>query len=571
MRNHFARRCVLLVRAAVLVVVVSCSSGDPGRPDAASSTTAVTTAEPSATAPSPTESSSAPSTAGSDAAALPLRPDWPLGGIWLASGLDDDGAIVDPRLAFTTEDVSVAAVVALGADVAAGATLVVEWFAVGIDERVPLFTHEIPVGPGGLAVSRGAAPAGLARGFYEVVATLGDHQTTTPWIVRDADEDDSSATGLRRAAQAPQAAAPEPNEPPSDDDYDWTGERGTPLGPEPPPGPCEPSLLIGQFTPLTSVYGSASWRGTCATLVIAATVAGPAVTLYSGDVSGEEVRSASTPSVAVCDLPGGSDMPGTVVRFDATLDDGANVTDNVVLNDMGPGVVGDVNSQPSPGSRVEPGQTIALEALGMQFAPALGIESLKLLALGQEIGSTGNASGSTEPIACDDGRFFALLEKEYVVPDPPPPVIEICAVATTFDDHEDRGCIEFTTGEVWTGSYAGTVTWDCNVLGNLSGTLNGTFTITVGADGAATMDIVHTVTGSCGGPDVGTLTTPLTVSGKRTPTGFEFPDIFAVTDSITLTVSGDQATGTLTGSGDGGSNLGINLVNVDVTYQATRS
>ena len=157
------------------------------------------------------------------------------------------------------------------------------------------------------------------------------------------------------------------------------------------------------------------------------------------------------------------------------------------------------------------------------------------------------------------------------MPDPPPPVIEICAVATTFDDHEGRGCIEFTTGEVWTGSYAGTVTWDCNVLGNRSGTLGGTFTITVGADGAATMEIVHTVTGSCGGPDVGTLTTPLTITGKRTPTGFEFPDYFAVTDTITLTVSGDRATGTLTGAGDGGSNLGINLVNAEVTFEATRS
>ena len=36
-------------------------------------------------------------------------------------------------------------------------------------------------------------------------------------------------------------------------------------------------------------------------------------------------------------------------------------------------------------------------------------------------------------------------------------------VATTFDDHEGRGCIDFTTGEVWTGSYAGTLTWDSPV------------------------------------------------------------------------------------------------------------
>jgi hypothetical protein len=561
--------------AALLVLVVSCSGEGSGRQAASStdaqSVDAPSTATPSTASPStatPSSSTTVPSSGDGPESTLPLQPDWPLGGIWLASGLDSDGAIVDPRLAFTTDDVEVAAVVALGADVPDGATLLVEWFEISLDERVPLFAHEIPVGPGGLAVSRGASSGGLAPGFYEVVATLGEHQTMTPWVVRDAASGASSGTGLRKATPTPSAPAPQP---PADDDYDWTGERGTPLGPEPPPGPCAPSFVVGQFTPLTSVYGSASWRGTCTTLVIAATVSGPAVTLYSADVSGDEVRSDSSPNVPVCDLPGGSDMPGTVVRFDATFDDGEVLTDDVVLNDMGPGVVGDVNSQPPPGSRVEPGQTITLEALGMQFAPALGIDTLGLFALGQEIGTTGNASGSTEPIACDPGRFFALLESEYVVPDPPPPVIEICAVATTFDDHQGEGCIEFTTGEVWTGSYAGTVTWDCNVLGNLSGTLDGTFTITVGAGGAATMDITHTVTGSCGGPDVGTLTTPLTITGKRTPTGFEFPDFFGVTDSFTITVSGDGGTGTLAGAGDGGSNLGTTLVSVEVTFDATRA
>jgi hypothetical protein len=63
----------------------------------------------------------------------------------------------------------------------------------------------------------------------------------------------------------------------------------------------------------------------------------------------------------------------------------------------------------------------------------------------------------------------------------------------------------------------------------------------------------------------------LTITGQRTSTGFVFPDYFGVTDSFTLTASGDRATGTLTGAGDGGSNLGVNLVNVDVTFDATRS
>ena len=195
-------------------------------------------------------------------------------------------------------------------------------------------------------------------------------------------------------------------------------------------------------------------------LSIAAAVSGAPRTLYSADVSDREVSSDSSPNVDVCDLPGGSDMPGTVVHFDATLDDQV-ISEDLVLPDRGPGVVADVDSIPPPGSSVE-----------------------------------------------------------------------ICAVATTFDDHEGRGCIVFTSGEVWTGSYTGTLTWDCNVLGQRSGTLDGTFTITVAPDGVATMEVVHTVTGSCGGPDVGTLTTPLTITRTRTQTGFEYPDYFEVTDRV---------------------------------------
>ena len=75
-----------------------------------------------------------------------------------------------------------------------------------------------------------------------------------------------------------------------------------------------------------------------------------------------------------------------------------------------------MDSFPATGSHVEPGQTIALRALGMQIAPTLGIETLELFALGQQIDTTGNASGSTEPIACDAGRFFALLERSTSCP-----------------------------------------------------------------------------------------------------------------------------------------------------------
>jgi hypothetical protein len=209
---------------------------------------------------------------------------------------------------------------------------------------------------------------------------------------------------------------------------------------------------LGIFTPITAVYAIGIWSGTCSTLTLSASVSGPPTTLYSADVSEDENGQDSSPNVDVCDLSGGSDMPGTVVHFEARLDEGSTATSELTLGDKGPGVVAGLNSNPESGARVEPGQTIGLKAIGMLLAPAQGIERLRLLAQGQEIGTAGNASGSTEPIPCDPGRFFAELDGEYTVPDPAPPVIEICAVATTFDGYEREDCAQFFTGQAWTGT-----------------------------------------------------------------------------------------------------------------------
>ncbi len=153
MRVDGARKCVPALLVAVFLAAVSCSGADSERPDAAAvSPTLPPPSAPSSSAPASAAPSSDAASPAGGAEPGPLQPDWPLGGIWLASGIDGDGLIADPRLAFTTDDLAVAAVVALGADVPDGATLLVEWFGVALDERTPLFTHEIPVGPGGLAV-----------------------------------------------------------------------------------------------------------------------------------------------------------------------------------------------------------------------------------------------------------------------------------------------------------------------------------------------------------------------------------------------------------------------------------
>lgn len=106
--------------------------------------------------------------------------------------------------------------------------------------------------------------------------------------------------------------------------------------------------------------------------------------------------------------------------------------------------------------------------------------------------------------------------------------------------------------ERWDGTYSGTVVWDCGAGGIQEGAIEATFTVEVDEEGTATMQAAHNVTGSCAGADVGTLTTPLTVTGQRTSEGFEFPSgLWGPPGSFTITVSGDRGRGTLSGPAPG--------------------
>jgi hypothetical protein len=118
--------------------------------------------------------------------------------------------------------------------------------------------------------------------------------------------------------------------------------------------------------------------------------------------------------------------------------------------------------------------------------------------------------------------------------------------------------------ETWTGTYSGTITFDCNVLGVKSGTMDGQFTIKVDASGVATLEGTNTTSASCG-PEV-TATTPVTLIGSRTPTGFEFPSLWGI--PLTITVSGDRGTGAISEAGPG---LGLTTLTADITFSVERT
>lgn len=380
-----------------------------------------------------------------------LQSDGPLRGVVLAKGVNKQGSIVGPRLAFTTRDKQATAVIGLGRD-APKATLTVAWYRlVGAGGRQHLFSHKIRVGPGALAFSQGVAKGGLAPGLYETVATLGERQVRTPWLVRRrgsaalvsapaADGASPELISSRSAQGTPSWDLPSPGE------SGVRGEDGLPL-PDGERDTCEVQSLDAGWTPYTDLDVAAFWLGPCSMLTLSAGVTGALVPLGS---EGPPLTGPVTGQADLCGLPGGSDLPGTVIRIEAT--GSAIARQSYVLEDHGETLTAGVEAIPAEGSNVAAGERIKLHALALVAPPAQGIKVLYVDDGNDLIESVGNVSGSTEPVSCDPRRYLAELFAEYQVPADPPPVIEICANAEGFDDVRARDCIEFYTGERWEGT-----------------------------------------------------------------------------------------------------------------------
>jgi hypothetical protein len=252
--------------------------------------------------------------------------------------------LIDPRLGFTTDDKSATAVVGLGVDVPEGATLTVAWYRLrGVDGREHLFSHKIVVGPGGLARSQGVAPKGLAPGQYETVATMGERQVRAPWVVRVAAEPQRYGAGSAEFTSfVSQAPSPQEDwEVPGPGESSWDGD----LPPPPEGSPPDTCTIVGfhpGLVPLTDVTASAFALGPCSELTLDATVAGLRVRI--GSMEPGHAFSSVYGQVDVCSLPGGRDLPGTVVRFQVS--GSATGELDFTLPDLGP--------SSSPGSSPNP-------------------------------------------------------------------------------------------------------------------------------------------------------------------------------------------------------------------------
>ena len=286
-----------------------------------------------------------------------LQGDGPLHGIAMAARAPAGVSPVAPSLLFTTEHTEATAVVGLGPDVPEDGTLTVAWYRLaGPDRREYLFSHRITVGPGGRALSQGVSATGLAPGMYETVATLEAWQVRTPWIVRAA----STAAAARGEVEPGNAvlvsarvAAPPDDEPwnvPESGESSWWQEPAagelSPARPPPDPERCTLNDISGGMDPMIDVSAHVTWLGKCPERTLAATVSGTPQTLASLEAT-ETPYSLMYGEVNVCELPGGSDLPGTVVRFTATGGADGPQTSEYPLPDYGEFLVAGVESSPS--------------------------------------------------------------------------------------------------------------------------------------------------------------------------------------------------------------------------------
>lgn len=416
-----------------------------------------------------------------------LHADGPLRGLILTPGPPAEGLGVTPQLAFSPQDKEVYALVGLGDDVPEGATLTVVWYRIsGIDERQPLFTHEIAVGPGGSAYSQAIADGGLAPGVYETVATLAESQVRIPWVVRVAERGAPTVGGQTGAAA--ESTGDEDWNVPGGGDSGWNEPQERETAPS-PPGPCQVFGIDPDFEPFLDVEAKVLWGGTCATMNLAAAVAGSPQILASASDTAARLPILYA-AAEVCSLPGGSDIPGTAVHWTATGSDDETATAVFALPDFGPTLEALVQSVPDAGARVTPGQRIALRGMAVVIPPALGIEKLSLRVGDQLTQEVGNVSETSSPQPCDIGRYAAISYTHYEVPSDPPAVIRICAGATGFDGTEAEHCIEFFTGEVWAGTmrltFDGNVVYAADTVPPCRGVADFVMTLSVDDDGTVT-------------------------------------------------------------------------------------
>ncbi len=406
----------------------------------------------------------------------------PILGMTVAPSLDGQGRPAAASFTFSSEQPEMVVLVQVGA-LTNAASLNVAWYQTTEEGDVKLFEHQVEVQAYDRAFSTGLNPGGLlAAGAYKVTATIAGQTQEMEW---DVASQSSAVTPVDSSAARGQPPIPGDSGVISNFSANSQSAAGA---------DCKISLggygdgELDTDADKVLVF-SEEWgcNPNNAVFQVKATVDGP-MTFVGAQYHDGTVVFAANP----CALSGGSDLPGTKVKFSAHVESREDVPDAGVTITLGDDTLAPrikVESTPSKGTKVEAGDEIAITVTATEKRAGgpwqTGVQQIQVTAdpgglLGEPLIVEGRL-----PKACGQKSWEQNYKVTYTVPKNPPPIVTLCAIADDFAGNQNSKCAEFPTGDVWTGTVHSETVGD---YGNAGTCINEAwdlqFRVVVGGDGS---------------------------------------------------------------------------------------
>lgn len=515
----------------------------------------------------------------------------PILGMMTATGFDDKGQPQNPSFAFAPTEPQLVVIVQVGkldsggqassaswiqletvASAADDPVVNIAWYQTSDESEQKLFEHQVKVQSYDRAYSIGKSKGTLKAGSYKVRATLAGQTQEVPLQVHPPKADASSGTSPQLQVTA--ASSDGSWQGVDQGDLPVPGESGTIARPSGASSTGDPgheeqrASAEGGYLRIEAFVGEDftdyrqntvdAWvlpyriredldgpeTGHSDDLLgeVTATVTGPAKHL--GTFTGRanisirnllDGRDQFSFGVDPCTLAGGSDLPDSTVTFEAMLKRG----EQVVVRDVEVIKLGKdstypelrVKSNPRAGKKVKAGDVIKIEATASETRSGgpwqTGVQRVQLTSPERLIEEWTHPSRL--PAACDKKSWSQVLKGSYKVPNKPPPVIKLCAIAEDYAGNENFKCGEFPTGDVWEGTLNTDVTVASPAVSCTGGKWQAKIKIVAGEDGTASGDItvVDASKSSCSSGGAGG---PYAIVGSKSPitavvndAGFTFP------------------------------------------------
>ncbi len=440
----------------------------------------------------------------------------PILGMMTATGLDDKGQPQNPSFAFAPTEPQLVVIVQIGrldtdtsqtktsslqletvASAADDPIVNIAWYQISDESEQKLFEHQVKVQSYERAYSIGKSRGTLKTGSYKVKATLAGQTQETELEVRLPNAARSSVgEGEDAATGAPPVDGGSGTVPGSSGARATSGDSNSGSSPR-AQRPCDLTVDLIDSSRAAHVTFAVMWK--CpetfqeVSPLLWARVGEALKTIDTLRLQpGSDIVRAF--AVDPC-YPGSKDLPGT--RMDIELEEDPLVPNGIVLGPDQDAPKVSVNSSPVKGTKVKAGDVIKIDATASERRTGgtwqTGVQRFQLVRMDPGGGIEELIQEVTDPSRlpkpCDQKAWSKVLAASYKVPDNPPPVIKLCAIAEDYAGNENFKCGEFPTVDVWEGTLNTHVT----VAGSYktcTGTWRAKIKIVAGEDGTVSGEVI---------------------------------------------------------------------------------